>query len=293
LPIVTQLNGEPKVTDDGDIVYVFPELQTTASKGKSTSPSLPTSADSDAMLLKRAGLDPKASAQEIQLMLNYNGISTRGAYEKKDLLRILEKALPPLTPEEEAKLAQESDYADPTLLTEREIPFSVATDFNKFLAGGLGVVNLGGALYLGSQLAQITAAGYTLPGIYGTIAGAYPLLLGYALLFNIIPLVRSFWIKKQNASIAQRNAVRRKWRQALANSVSSVLERKLKAAKALGVKQKRLGSSQRDVIYDTKATTIEDLGKQKETMDLDAFDKLLDQEKTKTKKDESSMGSFE
>ena len=27
LPIVTQLNGEPRVTEDGDIIYVFPELQ--------------------------------------------------------------------------------------------------------------------------------------------------------------------------------------------------------------------------------------------------------------------------
>lgn len=301
LPIVTQLNGEPTVTDDGDIVYLFPELQTTASKTKAIKAS--STSSSDAAILKRAGLDPKASAQEIQIMLNYNGISTRGAYEKKELLKILEKALPPMTEEEESKLQQEADYADPTVLVEREIPFSVATDFNKLIAGGLGVVNLGGALYLGNQLGQITAAGYSLPGIYGTIAGAYPALLGYALLFNIIPLARNFWIQRQNANIAQRNMTRKRWRTALASSMGKV-QRKLKAAKAMSVKQKRLGSGQGDILYDTK-TTIEDLGKEKETLDLSAFDKLLENEdkpkekvleeenKPKEKKSEGSTGAFE
>merc|ERR1712194_942740 len=133
LPIVTQLNGEPTVTEDGDIVYLFPELQTTASTKSMFSPSnsLP---DSNAMILKRAGLDPNASSQEIQRMLNFNGISTQGANEKRDLMRILEKALPPMTAQEEDELDKEAAYADPSLLAEREIPFSVATDFNKILS---------------------------------------------------------------------------------------------------------------------------------------------------------------
>ena len=160
---MTQLNGQPTVTDDGDIVYLFPDLQTTAAVSSSTTKkaiaSSSSSDASDAMVLKRAGLTPNASAREIQMMLNYNGISTKGAYEKKDLLRLLERALPPLTAKELATLEAETDADDPTLLAEREIPFSVATDFNKLLAGGLGVVNLVGALYLGNQIGQITAAG--------------------------------------------------------------------------------------------------------------------------------------
>jgi len=274
LPIVTQLGGEPTVTDDGDIVYIFPELQTTASTKSALPSSSSISAGSPDMILKRAGLSPNSSTRDIQLMLNYNGISTQGAYERKDLIRILEKALPPMTAEEQSALEKEADLEDPTVLVEEEIPFSVATDFNKILSGALGAVNLGGALYLGSQLSAITAAGYTLPGIYGTIAGLYPLLLGYAIVFNAIPLVRNIWLKRQNAEIGRRNGIRKKWRAALANG-GSQLKQKLQAAKAMAIKRKRLGSSKNDILYDTASTTIENLGKQKEIAELSAFDKLL------------------
>ena len=295
---MTQLNGEPTVTEDGDIVYLFPELQTTASK--STTTSTPPSAmlpDSNAIILKRAGLQPTASAREIQTFLMYNGISTRGASDKQGLIAILEKVLPPLTQQEQDKLEREADYNDPSLLMEREIPFSVATDLNKILAGALGIVNLGGALFLGNQLAQITAAGYTLPGIYATIAGLYPLLLGYAVLFNAIPLVRNVWLQRQNAQIAARNAIRKKWKAVLSSSVDTSLQKKIKAAKSLAMKQNRLGSSQRDIIFDTAKTSIEELERQKETADLSAFDKLLDDDngnnKKANKEKETDLGAFE
>ncbi|CAB9497207.1 expressed unknown protein [Seminavis robusta] len=294
LPIVTQLNGEPTVTDDGDIVYLFPELQTTASKTAITKSTTDDQEQSNALILKRAGLSPNASTRDIQLMLNYNGISTRNAYDKQALLDILEQALPPLTRQEQEKLEQQAAQQDPSLLTEREIPFSVATDFNKIAAGALGVVNLGGALYLGTQLAQITAAGYSLPGMYGAVAGAFPLLLGYALLYNAIPLVRNFWINQQNAQISARNSLRKQWKTALAESVNTALfKRKLKAAKAMGVKQKRVGSN--NVIFDTSKTTLEELGKQKEQAELSAFDSLLekdnDNDNKKKKEKKASLDS--
>ena len=288
--------SKPTVTDDGDIVYLFPELQTTSvskSSQQSTSSSSSSSAfeSANAMILKRAGLAPNSSARDIQRMLNYNGISTSGMYEKQDLMRLLEKALPPLTPQEQAALDQEADIDDPSLLTEREIPFSVATDFNKLLAGGLGVVNLGGALFLGNQLGQITAAGYTLPGIYGTIAAGYPLLLGYGILFNLIPLVRNFVVQRQNAQIQERNAKRKQWRLALAKSAGK-LQTKLAAAKRMALQQKRLGSSSKDILYDTASTTVEDLGRQKEQSDMSAFDKLLNNDNDNgTTKETSTVAS--
>jgi hypothetical protein len=163
------------------------------------------------------------------------------------------------------------------------------------LAGGLGVANLGGALFLGNQLAQISAAGYTLPGIYGTIAGFFPLLLGYAVFFNAIPLFRNIWLQRQNAQIAERNAIRKKWRAALASSVNTAVQKKINAAKSWGLKQKRLGSSKREVIFDTSKTSLEELGKQKETADLSAFDKLLDDDNAnkKAKEKEADLGAFE
>eukprot|EP00980_Cylindrotheca_fusiformis_P005227 scaffold1119_cov120-Cylindrotheca_fusiformis.AAC.7 len=263
LPVVTQLDGEPRVTDEGDIVYVFPELQVSASTSSRVVPKVSESA----MILKRAGLPPNASTKEIKNLLYVNRISTQGALEKQELIRVLEQALPPMTFEEEEEVFE----ADPSLLREREYKFSLAPDMNKFLAGGLGVVNLGGALYLGQVLNDSALYGVRLPSFLGFTQSIYPLLLAYAISFNVIPLVRNFWIKAENARIQARNQARRKWSERLKNRSGSV-GRKLKAAANFATRRKQLKSD--DVVYDTK-TSASELGVKKERMDLDEFDKLL------------------
>lgn len=270
---MTQLNGEPQVTDDGDIIYVFPDLQSTAGTA-GISNKIQSSDRETALILKRAGLPPTATAGDIQRMLNYNGISTRGVYEKSDLVNLLNKALGPMSSEEQAQLQEELDIEDPTVLIEREIPFSVATGLNKVLAGGLGVVNLGGALYLGNLLSQVGSLGYRLPAYYGTVQTFYPLLLGYAVLFNVIPLVRNFWIGRQNAEIRQRNKVRKQWRKAIAASFGN-LARKVKAAKSRGQSLRRLDTSKDNIVFDTKKTSIEEVEQTKQKSDMDEFDKRL------------------
>jgi hypothetical protein len=264
LPIVSQLDGQPKVTEDGDIVYVFEDLQVSASSSSSSRPQL----SEDGIILKRAGLSTKASARDIQNLLYRNGISAQGALEKKDLLGILEQALPPMTAAEEEEFFQD----DPNLLQEREYKFSLAPDLNKFLAGGLGVVNLGGALYLGNVLRQYAAYGIQLPSFLGLTQSIYPLLLGYAILFNIIPLARNFWISSQNKKIQQRNRARRKWLTKLESKAGS-LGRKLKAAAKFGFKKKNVSSD--DIVFDTKTTSTNDLATKKNRNELDAFDKSL------------------
>ncbi|EEC49069.1 predicted protein, partial [Phaeodactylum tricornutum CCAP 1055/1] len=114
LPIVTALNGEPRVTEDGSIVYTFPELQMSAATVK---------------------VIPAASKEEMEMM-----------------------------------------GQNPALLQEREWKFSLAPEINRFLAGGLGVVNLGGALYLGNLLGQYAMYGVRLPSYFGIVQGAYPFL---------------------------------------------------------------------------------------------------------------------
>jgi hypothetical protein len=263
LSIVSQLDGEPRVTEDGDIVYVFPELQVSASTDKVV-PQISVSAT----ILKRAGLSPNASAKDIQSLLYVNRISTQGALEKKDLLLILEKSLPPTT------LAEEEDYlqADPSLLQEREYKFSLAPDLNKFGAGGLGAVNLGGALYLGSIFKDYALYGVQLPSFLGLTQSIYPLLLTYAILFNAIPLARNFWIKSANSKIQARNQARRKWSERLKSKAGNI-GRKLQAAANFATSRKQLKTD--DVIYDTK-TSASDLGVKRNKSDLDDFDKLLD-----------------
>lgn len=263
LPVVTQLNGEPRVTDDGDIVYVFPALQVSAL----SSEVVPRTSES-AMVLKRAGLPSSASAKEIRNLLSMNRISTKGALEKDDLIRLLEDALPPMTMEEEEELIQQ----DPSLLLERQYKFSLAPDLNKMLAGGLGVVNLGGALYLGNIFSEYAAYGVRLPGFLGLTQSIYPLLLGYAILFNVIPLARNFWIKSKNKEIDERNRARRKWSERLKSKAGDI-GRKLRSASKFATNRKQLNAN--DVIYDTKESAAE-MEKSKIQKDLDDFDKLLD-----------------
>jgi hypothetical protein len=275
LPIVSALGGEPVVTDDGNIIYVFPELQTTsASAPMQRSQEI----SREAMVLKRAGMKANASARDIIQVLNYNGISTRGIVDKNDLIRLLEDALPPPTPAQEAEIVE----SDPTVLQEREIRFSVAPDLNKFLAGALGVVNLGGALYLGNLLSEVAAYGYRLPSYFGAVQALYPFLLSYAVLFNIVPAVRNFYIQSQNNLIRRRNDRRRSWQKALAGAVSSSgrIAEKLKAAKRFQTKAKKITAS--EIVYETTQAT-EDIQKSKDDQELADFDKLL----------ESSGGDFQ
>lgn len=256
------------MTDDGDIVYVFPDLLTSVSNA----PSLSTGAKPDEMVLKRAGLSARASAGEIKRILDYNGIRTRGALERGELIRILEDSLPPPTEEDEAELA----LSDTTVLREREYKFTLASDLNKVIAGGLGVVNLGGALYLGNLLQQYALAGIRLPAYFGTVQALYPLLLGYAILFNVIPLARNFWLQGENEKIKQRNKSRSDFARALSSSIrGSPIQKKLAAAQKMGIQMKQIGSSKDDIVFDT-TSPIEDIQEEKAKSDLDSFDMLLD-----------------
>ncbi|CAJ1970291.1 unnamed protein product [Cylindrotheca closterium] len=263
LPVVTQLNGEPRVTDDGDIVYVFPELQISAL----SSEVVPRTSET-ALVLKRAGLPPSATAREIRNLLNMSRISTTGALEKDDLIRLLKEALPPMTMEEEEELMPQ----DPGLLLERQYKFSLAPDLNKVLAGGLGIVNLGGALYLGRIFSEYAMYGVRLPSFLGLTQSIYPLLLGYAVLFNVIPLARNFWIKSENKKIGERNRARRKWNERLKSKAGNI-GRKLKSAAKFATNRRQLNAN--DVIFDTKESAAE-MEKSKNQLDLDDFDKLLD-----------------
>jgi hypothetical protein len=264
LPIVSQLDGEPQVTEDGDIIYVFPDLQISASD----SAVLPQASES-AMVLQRAGLSPNASSRDIQGLLRRNGISSAGARDKADLLELVEAALGPMSADEEAEAA----LLDPSLLQEREYKFSLASGFNKFAAGGLGVANLVGVLYLGNLFNQysLVYGGARLPSFLGVAQTFYPALVVYAILFNTIPLARNFLISQQNAKIQGRNTARQRWRQIAGSGGKKVL-RKLKAAAKFATGQKTVKGD--DTLFDTKQSS-DSLQAKKEKSALEEFDKLL------------------
>ena len=201
LNIVSQLGGEPTVTDDGDIVYLFPELQVSAR-------------DDD-----------------------YDSLPV--------------------------------DY-----LEEKNIEFTRNPPIGNAAAVALGVVNLGGALYLGQALASPALTGVRLAGVFGLVQAGYPLLLGYAILFNAVPAARYFLNEKKNADINKRNSARRKWKTYLDVGGTQV-RRKLQAARSMKQTMRQLGGkSGEQTVYDTR-DLYENLAKSKEEADITRFDELL------------------
>lgn len=244
LPIVSQLGGEPTVTDDGDIVYVFPDLQTSAST-----------------IYESAGLPSNASAKDVKNILQYKyRVDTRGAIEKRDLVKLLERAI-----------EMDPYNNDPTLfLEERELEFNRNGQGWNIFAGVLGVINLGGALYLKQILSSPALAGYTLPAYYGLVQSGLPLLLVYAVLFNVIPAARYAYIQNENGKIRERNQNRRSWLKAKFKS-------KLIAAASFSKRLRRIGN--KPTIYNTKD---DDLKAQKAKVDFEDFDKLLEDSNEKS-----------
>mmetsp|Transcript_54416 Transcript_54416/g.80773 ORF Transcript_54416/g.80773 Transcript_54416/m.80773 type:complete len:648 (-) Transcript_54416:400-2343(-) len=278
LPIVTELGGEPQVTDEGDIVYVFSELQKSAASSSSSSTgSVYVTDPKSARVLERAGLEEDVSTREIKQFLEGTfRVSTRGALERSDLINKLDQVLVQVFGPD-TKQEQQKGASTGSMLQEQEYKFSVASDFQRLLSGGLGVINLGGALYLGNLLSSPALVGVQLPAYFGLVQAFYPLLLGYAVLFNAIPLVRSFWIKSENEKIQKRNQIRRSWNTVLqaASGGAGKLSKKLKAARQYGSKLRRLGASKDDIVFDTKQDVIE-MKENKEADAMKEFDKMLD-----------------
>ncbi len=277
LPIVTALGGEAQVTEEGEIVYTFPEMQTSATKVSEMTSMVNLEKVEESLVLQRAGLPSSATSRQIQSFLNWNGISTAGAIERNDLIRILRQALPPPSDSEKGLLEDAAADSQTDVLTERRLKFSVATDVNKFLAGGLGVVNLGGALYLGNLLGQYALYGVRLPSYMGVVQSFYPLLLLYAVLFNVIPLVRNVYNQQENAKIEKRNGIRRKWRDSLKNNAFT---RKVKAATKMGMRLKQLGANPDEIVFDTRKP-MEEIKERKIEQELKEFDKLLQEDESK------------
>ena len=80
-----------------------------------------------------------------------------------------------------------------------------------FAAGALGLINFGGAAYLGSLLAdlqsQLPPGMGRLPEELGALQDLYPFLLAYAVAYVAVPAVRFLQLQRTNAEIDERNMV--------------------------------------------------------------------------------------
>jgi hypothetical protein len=108
-------------------------------------------------------------------------------------------------PELQAMAAQHGYQAAPAYLKELLWRFSQASPAQIAVAIGLGLLNVGGALFLGHLLAGGAAAGV---GLIAFVKSIYWALLTYGSAFLTIPLVRFFWLKGRNRAIARRNEER-------------------------------------------------------------------------------------
>ncbi|MGI0489828.1 hypothetical protein ACN4EK_30810 [Pantanalinema rosaneae CENA516] len=133
LPVLTRFNGRPEVSPEGDIIYQFPDLQTSAT--------------------------------------------------------------------------QQRRHSIAAYLQELPWQFSQATSGQRTLAIGLGVLNLGGAIWLGFLLAGGELAA-ELGGIVAFVQSIFWLLLAYGVAFLAIPIGRYLWIRGQNHKIISRNQSR-------------------------------------------------------------------------------------
>jgi hypothetical protein len=90
-----------------------------------------------------------------------------------------------------------------------EVPFSRANAAQQLLAGGLGLANLGGVAWLGTALRRTV----TLSRDVAALRALYPFLLGYALLYVTLPVLRAVDNTQRNTEIKRNNANRRLWAQ--------------------------------------------------------------------------------
>ncbi|BAZ05123.1 hypothetical protein [Calothrix sp. NIES-3974] len=155
-------------------------------------------------------------------------------------------------PELQVKAAQKRQQKVAPFLQELPWKFSKASSGQLILSGGLGCVNLIGALILGAFLLDGTIAS-EIGGLVGFVQGIYWLLLAYGIGFLAIPLVRYFWIQHRNRKISQRNRMRMA-RTAILENQAPKLQKKLSYAKQFANQQY---ITEQDVTYSTETDLLE------------------------------------
>ena len=212
LPAVQELGGKPEVRGDGTIVYVFDDLSVSA---------LASEADlilADPQIAEL--LEDGDGGQELLDLAAERGIplsSSKPTTVRDALQRWASAQVAPQT-------------SSQSYLEERTIPFSNAEGYQLGIAAVLGLVNLGGAAYLGNLLSQIPP-GVRLPDELGVIQTLFPALLVYAVGYVAVPLLRFVNLQATNAQIEQRNENRKAWAAALRNPADAIKKR-LDAAKS-------------------------------------------------------------
>jgi len=156
-------------------------------------------------------------------------------------------------PELQITASQQSQYTVSEYLHESPWRFSAATSGQIILSGGLGVLNLGLAIFLGFLLYSHNPSIARLGGLVSFVQGIYWLLLAYGMGFLGIPLVRYFWIQQHNSKIAKRNSDRLERARLLVNPDSELQQKMAYAKQFAGEKL----ITQKDLVYSTESDLLE------------------------------------
>ncbi|MEL6928701.1 MAG: hypothetical protein AAFO95_08710 [Cyanobacteria bacterium J06600_6] len=175
IPVLSRFNGYPEVSDLGEIIYYFPELQVMANRN------------------------------------SVKSISPAGYLQKKPWR------------------------------------FSEAQGGQITLAAGLGALNIVLAFTL-EILLQDSALAAQLGGVVALADSLSWFLLGYGILYLLIPLVRYFWIQGRNPKIIKGNQEREQRAIALSRPNSALSQKLAYAAQFKGQKV----ISDRDITYTTE-----------------------------------------
>jgi hypothetical protein len=182
LPVLQRFHGHPEVTDDGHLIYIFPDFGLTGSnRGLGATVDL-------------AGASANAAVRESELTL------------------------------------------------------SNASTGQQLIAGGLGVLNLVGALTLGSMLSGVVPVGHDAAVFLSFVRGIYPALFLYAVSFIVFPAARYLRQRKINGEIRSRNNAREKAALELLRP-STDLRLKLREADKRAQESRIVGSE--SVVYST------------------------------------------
>lgn len=167
-------------------------------------------------------------------------------------------------PELQVKAQERRQQFVPDYFEENRWTFTLAPTTQKFLAMGLGGVNLVLALVLGSML-QTSAGVAQLGGFVGLVSAIYPLLMGYAIAFLTVPLVRYFWIQRRNNKLEARNSQRRATATILSEGYEPI-QNKLKFAQQFAT-QKVIGDA--DIIYGSDQDLLDQDLERQEAIDAE------------------------
>lgn len=167
-------------------------------------------------------------------------------------------------PELQIQAQERNQQFAPNYLEENRWTFTLAPVNQKFLAMGLGGVNLVLALMLGSMLQdpQMVAQ---IGGFIGLVAAIYPLLMGYAIAFLTVPLVRYFWIQRRNGKLEERNNQRRATASVLEEGYEPI-QNKLKFAQQFAT-QKVISDA--DILYGSDQDLLDQTLERKAAIDAE------------------------